>query len=364
MTGALSIAQEHAPQSAARAGWPAASSDVAAVHYLRAVAALSVTLHHLVAAAGGRVPGLATFGVDIFFVVSGFILPYSMYRSGYGIGDYPRFIARRLARLEPAYLASVVLCAGLAYAATLHPDFQGRTPMITGEQLIAHVLYAVPLTEHDWVNISYWTLAYEFAFYLGIGLLFPLCVRGGVLFAAAGGACLLAAALIFAGNIEIHRVALFLFGAAAFRTFCGLDARGTLVLNLATISLLVLSMAQHASGGVGASVLATCIVGIAATAWLLSPVRPPAPSVLFLSQISYSLYLVHVPIGTRVVHIGERLIGGAAGEVIAVGAALAVSVLAAALWYRLFEVPGLRLARRLARAPATAGLVPAHGGQR
>lgn len=329
--------------------------DVSSVHYLRAVAALSVTLHHAVSAAGGSVPGLAGFGVDIFFVVSGFIIPYSMWLGSYRVSGYARFVAKRLIRLEPAYIASLALSVALAYAAALHPLFKGNAPDFTAPQLLAHLFYLIPMTEHDWVNPVYWTLAYEFAFYLTIGALFPLCIRSGLLFATTALACLTAVSLAVGEGVEVHRLGLFFFGLAAFRTFSGLDSPGALALNLGLGCLFMFCNPHALNSAVLAPVAATSMVGLVTALWLLLPVRRPSRSILFLSHISYSLYLLHAPIGNRVVHIGERLIPGTLGEAGAVAASLAASIAAAYVWYRLFELPGIRLSKRLTHAPAGAG---------
>src|ERR1035441_2897196 len=43
-------------------------------------------------------------GVEIFFVISGFIIPYSLYKAGYRVSDFTRFLLKRIARLDPPYL--------------------------------------------------------------------------------------------------------------------------------------------------------------------------------------------------------------------------------------------------------------------
>jgi peptidoglycan/LPS O-acetylase OafA/YrhL len=71
----------------------------------------------------------------------------------------------------------------------------------------------------------------------------------------------------------------------------------------------------------------------------------------FLGAISYSLYLLHVPIGGRVINLAARLDLGMPGKVAAIAAAALASVGAAYVLYRLVEVPALRWARKLNWAP-------------
>src|ERR1700722_12839903 len=86
------------------------------IQKLRGLAALAVTLYHC--SLNVRLPwpqgflsaaDFGKFGVEAFFVISGFILPYSLWKAGYVLGDAGKFLLKRLARLDPPYLASIVL---------------------------------------------------------------------------------------------------------------------------------------------------------------------------------------------------------------------------------------------------------------
>lgn len=55
-------------------------------------------------------------GVYISFVISGFIIPYSLHRGGYTLRNFGRFLIKRGIRLYPPYLISIpvtVLAANL-----------------------------------------------------------------------------------------------------------------------------------------------------------------------------------------------------------------------------------------------------------
>jgi peptidoglycan/LPS O-acetylase OafA/YrhL len=76
----------------------------------------------------------------------------------------------------------------------------------------------------------------------------------------------------------------------------------------------------------------------------------------FFSGISYSLYLLHVPIGERFLRLGTRL---GHGPVIAMGCvtgAFALSVAAAWVLNRLVERPGIELGKRLRKWDAPANV--------
>ena len=85
-----------------------------AVEYTRGVAAFMVMWFHFtfrLPEGALRASGLYGYlGVEAFFVISGFIIPYAMDLRHYRLGrDSFAFIGRRIIRLEPPYVMSVLL---------------------------------------------------------------------------------------------------------------------------------------------------------------------------------------------------------------------------------------------------------------
>src|ERR1039457_2336162 len=99
------------------------------VHCLRGLASLLVCWFHLTNGHPSFLQaGLLKYsgqygwvGVEIFFVISGFIVPYAMLKGGYRLDlrHYLTFITKRIIRLDPPYLTSVRLAIGLAYLSTM-----------------------------------------------------------------------------------------------------------------------------------------------------------------------------------------------------------------------------------------------------
>ena len=92
------------------------SSEVLSVQYLRAVAALLVVFHHARQFPGFKDAvgtGVGSAGVDMFFVISGFVMAVTA-----GRRNYPafRFLARRGLRIIPLYWSMTLLSAVLAFA--------------------------------------------------------------------------------------------------------------------------------------------------------------------------------------------------------------------------------------------------------
>jgi peptidoglycan/LPS O-acetylase OafA/YrhL len=140
---------------------------------LRGIAALVVALQHL-----GEViwPGLLAwshhwwrpgeFGVLVFFICSGFIIPASMERRG----DLVEFWIGRVFRLFPLYL-SVLVAALIGFATPWAAPDPNYHPVI--DSLINTTMLQV-FSSRPLVLGASWTLGYEMVFYLLLTVLFLL----------------------------------------------------------------------------------------------------------------------------------------------------------------------------------------------
>jgi peptidoglycan/LPS O-acetylase OafA/YrhL len=151
-------------------------SRLAWLDALRGPAALAVALHH---SAWTFIPGVwavvdrridvGTWGVFVFFLVSGYIIPASLERRG----DVRAFWIGRAFRLLPLLLTALGLALLLAYAGafSLHPGLSSRPlPLaVLGNVTMLQELLGVPAV----ISVM-WTLSYEVAFYLLVVGLFAM----------------------------------------------------------------------------------------------------------------------------------------------------------------------------------------------
>ncbi len=141
---------------------------------LRGVAALTVVFDHLMYTAAVLKPirevisqwtALGQFGVFLFFLVSGYIVPASLEQKG----SVRTFWVSRAFRLYPAYaLASAALVIlALAHLGSLAGAAAQPVPALLG-----HLLMMPNLLGAANVPYTVWTLSYEMVFYLLVTALF------------------------------------------------------------------------------------------------------------------------------------------------------------------------------------------------
>jgi len=342
------------------------------VEGLRAVAVLSVLAFHTGAVSGGFV------GVDVFFVISGFLITGLLWAevSSTGRIDLARFYAARARRLLPA--AAVVIAATAAAAAALLPPLQARSALDDGLASALYVgNYRLAITGTDYLGHSapspfqhYWSLGVEEQFYLiwpALLVVIGLVGRGRRAGYLAGLAAIVAASLALSLHWT-HTSPPWAFFSLPTRAW-ELAVGGVVALSVPMWRRLAPGLAAIAGLG-GMALIGAAIFGLddrtpyPGTAALLpvvgtalviaagcaTPTRGVGrilcrPSIRAIGRISYSLYLWHWPLLVLVpVALGHPL--GWAGRAAVVAAAFAL----AALTLRYLERP-VRYARPLRVSP-------------
>ncbi|MCC2545023.1 acyltransferase [Hymenobacter sp. BT175] len=346
--------KEGQPPPTANSQQLSAKSHLPTVDALRGFAALSVCVFHYTNGTLPRIqfPGLLDtfvwgyYGVMVFFVLSGFIIPYSLARRSYSARSFGSFFGKRLLRLAPPSYVILLFTLGQLYAADrwLHSP-NHYTATLSWARVLHNFTYTIPFTGYKWLNNIYWTLAVEFQFYLLIGLLFRPLTRNKYTFLVGGVLLNLGYYLPWLQPVGFFRESsVFLLGLAVFMYYE--EKLGSRELALALVVLTGLNYVQHDGQ--------TVVFGLGtALALLLLTIRHPAA--LWLGRISYSLYLTHILVGTTLEVVLVRLLGGTPlGHplvllAICLGSALGVAY----LFYRLVERPFVKLANCVFRPRGT-----------
>jgi peptidoglycan/LPS O-acetylase OafA/YrhL len=162
-----------------------ATREIAAIDGLRALAIALVVWHHVYTRAEsrqwpvgsgllGRIADLGFSGVDLFFVLSGFLLFLPFARAilaGAPLPSTKKFYYRRVLRILPLYLfalATLLLFRGTSLLQKGHAAALLLTVLLLHDTTHASMLLVQQL------NIVFWTLAVEWQFYL----LLPWIARG------------------------------------------------------------------------------------------------------------------------------------------------------------------------------------------
>lgn len=311
---------------------------------LRAVASLSVCLYHFICTVIGLVDNeiiksifsVGHLGVQIFFVISGFVIPWSLYHSGYNVANFFRFIAKRVVRLEPPYLVALGLAIGYSFLRLLSPNFNGVDTTPTATQALLHIGYLIPFTEYKWIQQVYWTLAIEFQYYLLVGLLYPLLVYRKHFVRFACYAFMLGIGFLVPEHLFIW-LPVFLLGILVFLLKSGHISKEEFAI------VGILSMAcifpHHAIG-------VLIVAPITAMLILLFP-SFKLKGFNFLGNISYSLYLLHSITGTVVLNYVANTLHHPLLKLLAIVFALAFSIFSSWLMYRFVELPSKKLSSRI-----------------
>ena len=274
-------------------------------------------------------------GVQMFFVISGFIIPLSMYNRSYSLCQFGGFMLRRMKRLEPPYIASILVVLSLPFIASFVPGFRGGVAEWSFPQLAAHIAYLNAVLRYEWINPVYWTLAIEFQYYICIGLVFPL-ISSRLPYVSSSSVMLLAAAggLPFdSKDLLPHWLPVFAIGVCAWQVRVGLLRIAESLVTATVVVCLSAAVVGFKETAVGVGTAAVILgAGTSALPRLLRPFS-------LLGTISYSLYLLHEPVGNRVFNLLRRLPREWVSPETVLVSGFLCSVVASAVFWFLVEVP-------------------------
>src|SRR5258708_4109514 len=149
----------------------------------------------------GRTPlsvdlGPGHFGVELFFIISGFVILMTIERKGL----VREFAISRVARLMPAFLAAVVLATVILIAWPMAPPLS----VPTLRQFLANLTMAPSLLGETGIDLTYWTLTYELVFYVFMALILRLGLLGSIEWLGLLGVAV-SFAFLATGDLQSHR---------------------------------------------------------------------------------------------------------------------------------------------------------------
>lgn len=360
-----------------------ATGEIRSLTGLRGIAAVWVVLYHMIMRdpAGGILDAIIRRGylaVDLFFVLSGFVMAMSYRRilaQTFTVKVFAVFILRRLARIYPLYIFVLLLLSARLLAAAVFDH--GLTL-----ELLENVFFNALLMQ-AWVGSpsilgASWSVSTEFAAYFLFPLLLTIVTARSraplTLAVILAAASVLAVAYHPAVGSQAERNGLLdvTFGAPVWPL---LRCIAEFTLGLASYRVAMdgsLSRSSHApdtilrkhlDGAIGVALI--CIAAIPASDILFAALLPPLMIALSnqrgrlaailssrpvhtLGLLSYAIYLWHGTLLFIMWHVEALLqarIGFDAARLVGAVACWAVIFPISALSYRFIETPGRRLVR-------------------
>ena len=315
------------------------------IQILRFFAALAVVQYHVIdvlASYGFQQDFMELFkgwgasGVDLFFVISGFVLYRVVLTRDIGPVE---FLRDRVTRIVPLYWFFTIL---MALALISFPEVT-RSETFDPLRLIFSLFFLSGLAGHSFPVLGVgWTLEYEFFFYavitfgLAIGLKGKLLPVAGAIFAA----------LFFAGwgsTIFFE----FLFGMLAATLTTGVwKGAGALWILLLGLALTIASVPLTGEGYDRALIYGLPSFLIVVALAVRSQVRQGF--LTLLGDASFSIYLTHQPILSALGKILQRFFPNVNGDMAAF-LVIVVLVLIGTVTYLIIERPIIRWFKVLTR---------------
>lgn len=340
---------------------PPARPRYVLIDALRGAAACAVMLYHFTG--GDLRPGLTRLfgraalaachhgwlGVQVFFVLSGFVIANTIGDRTVTPGDALRFGLRRQVRLDPPYWVSLALALLVPWIVSALGIRARTAPSL--QAVGAHLLYLQEILRYPSLQPVYWTLAIEVQFYMVFVALLaalryaPRPAARWVVLASALPSLDAAMHWRYLHGWFIPHWYLFALGAS---TYWVTKRRIPLAPHLALAAWVAWQGWQYDRleplGGVATVLLLTVAgrVGGLET-WLR------ARWLQFVGRVSYGVYLLHPLAGSQArwhvgIHVDVRSGPGALAVVVV---AVAFTLLLAWALHRAVEAPAMRLAARI-----------------
>jgi peptidoglycan/LPS O-acetylase OafA/YrhL len=322
---------------------------------LRGLAAFSVCFYHLILFpvgfinnhTVGYIAHFGSYGVQVFFIISGIVIPLSMINMEYKFRKMKSFLIKRVLRIEPPYIVAVIL----AVVYFNLRNYIGGTAKVdvspNVRDVLLHIGYLVPFVSGaKWINIVFWTLSIEFQYYLFLALLFPLVLN----FNKWRFAFYL---IVFSLPFTNINDEFFPYWSAYFSLgiFYALFITGKIPKAEFGILILLASAVIFFRHGINTThtdyAIPDLLIGWSSLLVIHFFANFKSIIGTKLGQISYSLYLTHSIVGIPIINIVTHRVSSIYGKLIVLVAALSASVVFAYYFFKFIEKPSQELSKKV-----------------
>lgn len=330
---------------------------ISTLDFLRGIAALAVVLFHYSNSTLptikpnplGDVFSFGYLGVQVFFVISGFVIPFSMYQSGYTLNNFHRFIGKRMIRLGPPSYIAMGLMACIFYGSLWkngYPIEEMNWPGMGLSTVFGNMFYTYESLDIKVFYSVLWTLEVELQFYLIIALILPLLTGKQNTPLVAAIVLIGLSCTFFIGSDHVlffKYSSLFIMGLLVF--LFQIKLTNGVFTAVGSIAIGIITYLQLD--------LLSAIAGIS-TVLVILFLKIENKATKFLGMISYSLYITHHFSGITAEFIvkksfGEAFSGTEKTVLLFVYCLIAIGF--ATVFYKLVERPFINLSGKLKFKP-------------
>jgi len=316
------------------------------VNMLRGIAALMVAIYHftnyltpkgMLLPEGNVVAKIGEFGaqgVFIFFVITGFVIPISLYQNNFRINKIFKYLYKRWVRIEIPYILSVVFVIIVSLIFSIKNDEAFNFDFL---KFIYHIFYLVEFVGYDWYNIIYWTLAIEFQFYIVIAIIFPLLISENNIIKFTSILLFAFSSLIITDNsIVSHYTPIFSQGIVLF-----LIKTNKIKITWGGLLILIFTFLTYYTNG-----LAIAFFSLFAF-FVIAFFNVNIKIFNKLGNISYSLYLIHGLVGGNIIYFLYRYIDNYYLKLLLILFAIFVSIISAYIYWKIVENPSKKISKKI-----------------
>ena len=323
--------------------------EIPVLDNLRAIAAWSVCIYHFVCTTNGfvnknsfvfKASNFGHYGVELFFVISGLVIPWSLYHTQYRLKNFFTFFIKRLARLEPPYLVSIGIVLVLLSFRKFSPAYDQHEIPITLKQVLLHLGYLIPFfNDVKWLNNVYWTLAIEFQYYLFIGLVYSLFVssRTYLRYMAYGLLVVIPVCMHTGGHFLPYYLPVFGIGILIFLY----KTKAIKITELAGVSILFAGVIYLYNEAL------VSLVTILTEISILLLFNRSNKILAWLGKFSYSVYLLHAMVGAAAVNVLSHYADLTWKKIAVVLTGILITFCSSYLMFLLVEKPSKKLSSKL-----------------
>jgi peptidoglycan/LPS O-acetylase OafA/YrhL len=298
---------------------------------MRGVAALAVVSRHFTREMVPIALPSSYLAVDIFFAMSGFVLAHSYdARLGFDLST-AEFVKKRLVRLYPLYLASILIVAfGVAAALTAHIPVNWQPASLTASVVLSLLFLPTPPMLNNTpllfpLNMPSWSLFMEIAVNIVYALVRPVLSFRALNWTLIVSALALVLAITANGNADIGsewatlalsppRVIFSFFLGVAIYRWDRADKLPHVPLPAWAVLLLLILLFAVSLDGLGRTVFDIAAVFVLLPVLLIAGIQNQPTrfkSVFtFLGVTSYPIYALHVPLQKYIGNGIDKIFGG------------------------------------------------------